>query len=368
MNNTNQDEKKEEQSSIYNIPGVIIPKQVTDSGVVLGTDNTEETLADVPSETTKTDSATTNQNDSQTNNDTSNNNQTSNPDKVDIKTPPILPGMPAPQKEEEPPKGVKVKKKKAEGNAKIGCLSLLVIVLLGVVLYFVYITYINPPKVSSKDKEDLQKQVFNKESYIVNELFNFVNTTGCNSRNNIIYNDKQTVSITDLTQEDKNYLAYRSLKQNVFSKKYCKNYASALNSKSKEKEWYCGDNYLYSTDQNNYDDSNDLTLIFSKNELQKQVEKMFGEGEYADKTFKIDESSRYLFDKTTENYILQTKYGTDECTNYTNTLGSVTNDDNNIILNVKVTNEKTENQIVYHYRFVKTENGNYYFQEVTKGD
>ncbi len=64
---------------------------------------------------------------------------------------------------------------------------------------------------------------------------------------------------------------------------------------------------------------------------------------------------------------LQSADGEDTCDNYTTTLTSVDNDDTSVTLHVKIVNGTTKNEVMYHYKFMKTDDGNYYFQELTKG-
>lgn len=380
------DENKENKTSSYQIPGVIIPKQVTDSGTILGTNNSDNQLS-----TAQKPPVIPNQSESQSiyqmqgivipsqqtdggkvdaiNNVTEQDiPKPMEKIKLDTTTPTILPGMPEPPKQEPPKKeNTKPKKPKKEGNAKIGCLSIVVIILVIAVLYLAYIAYLKTSTTTSQGETALRNQVFNKNSYIIRELYSWVNTSGCNSRNNIFYNEASVVNATDLKEEDKNYLAYRVLKQNDFSKKYCSNYSIALNKNDSEQKWYCGEDYLYKNTTTKYDDSLDLTYILSADKLKEQVEKMFGQGEYKSKTFTIGVNNRYVYDKNTESYILQSTDGKDTCSNYTNSLTSVTEDNTSITLHVKVINKNTNNEIKYNYKFIKSDNGNYYFEELSKG-
>lgn len=379
------DENKENKTSTYQIPGVIIPEQVTDSGTILGTNNSRDqqpTTNTVTAEQKESEPKSiyqmpgivipSQQTDSGKVEAINNVTEKDIPKpmekiKLDTTTPTILPGMPEPPKIEHPKKAkTKPKKPQKEGNAKVGCLSIMVIVLVIAVLYLAYSAYLKPTNKTSQDDNQLRKQIFNKEGYIINELYSWIETSGCNSRNNIFYNDLLTVSVTDLKDEDKNYLAYRVLKQNDFSKKYCSNYSPALNKNDKEQKWYCGEDYLYKNITTKYDDSADFTYVVSSDKLKSQVEKMFGKGEYRAKTFTTSVNNRYLYDSNTDSYILQSTYAEDTCNNYTNKLISVSEEDNSITLQVKVTNKNTNNEINYNYKFIKSENGNYYFQELSK--
>ena len=149
-------------------------------------------------------------------------------------------------------------------------------------------------------------------------------------------------------------------------KKNCSNYPTSLHINDKDKKWYCGEDYLFKS-TTTYSDSDDLTYIINGDDLKKQTEKIFGKGEYQPLTFTTGISNRYLYDQTTDAYILQSADGEDTCDNYTTTLTSVDNDDAGVTLHVKIVNGTTKNEVMYHYKFMKTDDGNYYFQELTKG-
>ena len=373
----------------YQIPGVIIPEQVTDSGKVVGTSDTKDTLKDI-----KNNSEESNQSiyetpgiiiPSQNVNGKvipKKTNVSEDPIKedqkkplVDYKTPPILPGMPPekPQIEREKLPEQKIEptpisdskpKKEKKSNHKISLF--IIIILLAGLLYLVYKTYLNPEIKTPKSDSELNKQVFNKSGYLVQELYSWINLTGCNSRNDIFYNDQRVVASSSLKTEDKNYLAYRMLKHQQLMKKNCSNYPTSLHINDKDKKWYCGEDYLFKS-TTTYSDSDDLTYIINGDDLKKQTEKMFGKGEYQPLTFTTGINNRYLYDQTTDAYILQSADGEDTCDNYTTTLTSVDNDDTSVTLHVKIVNGTTKNEVMYHYKFMKTDDGNYYFQELTKG-
>lgn len=379
--------KKDELS--YQIPGVIIPEQVTDSGKVVGTSDTKDTLNDI-----KNNSEESNQSiydtpgiiipsqnvngvviPQKTNMSESTIKEAQDKSIVDYKTPPILPGMPPekPQMEKEtsteqkigdtPINNSKLKKEKKDHHR----ISLfIIIVLLAGLLYLVYKTYLNSEINTPKSDSELNKQVFNKNGYLVQELYSWINLNGCNSRNEIFYNNERTVASSSLKIEDKNYLAYRILKHQQLMKKNCSNYPTSLHVNDKDKKWYCGEDYL-SKNITIYSDDDDLTYIINGDDLKKQTEKMFGKGEYQPLTFTTGINNRYLYDQTTDSYILQSTDGEDTCDNYTTALTSVDNNDASVTLHVKIVNETTKNEIMYHYKFMKTDDGNYYFQELTKG-
>ena len=365
----NEEEKKEE--GVYSIPGVIIPEQTTDSGVVLKSDNTNNKVEDKQTNEENTDEKSVYQMPGviipeqttdggkveQINNVNSDNLYTPvEKEVVDTSVTPILPGMMPEAPKEEVVNGKK-KKVKKEGNAKIGILELIIILLLGVVLYFVYTTYINPPKVSSDDYKLLNKKVFNKKGYIVLELYDWVSVKGCNSLNSILYNGNDIVKVSELKDEDKLFLAYLQLKNRDFASKNCANYSTSLHSNDKTNTWYCGNNTLT-------DDTKETTLILSAAALKKQVIKMFGQGEYKAKTFQIHDGSRYLYDKKSDIYILQTSDIVSNCDNITTKLSGVSNYDNYIILTVEVKiNNREETRYV---RFIKSNDGNYYFDQISK--
>jgi len=330
-----QEENKEEKSEggIYTIPGVIIPEQTTENGTIKEINNVTE------------------------------DNIYKEPEKEIINTTekPIMPGMMAEKKVEE--KKEVPKKVKKEGNAKLGCLYLIIIALLFITLFLAYKAFLNPRVKVSDDVKSLNEKIYNKEGLVVEELYSRINLSGCN---NIYYNfynpEVSSITRTDLSDEFKLYMAYLQLKNTDIKEVLCANNTVALNKNDKEKVWYCGRNYLESN-SNIYDDSKDKTYAIDGKILKKQVEKMFGKGEYKKKSFGINTDLRYYYDSSSEKYIMQSKTEAVECKEFKTKLINVQNGNSEILLKVRLTIDKKEmNKNVI---FVKTETGNYYFDRIT---
>lgn len=330
-----QEEKKEEKSEggIYTIPGVIIPEQTTENGTIKEINNVTE------------------------------DNIYKEPEKEIINTTekPIMPGMMAEKKDEE--KKEVPKKVKKEGNAKLGCLYLIIIALLFIALFLAYKAFLNPRVKVSDDVKSLNEKIYNKEGLVVEELYSRINLSGCN---NIYYNfynpEVSSITRTDLSDEFKLYMAYLQLKNTDIKEVLCANNTVALNKNDKEKVWYCGRNYLESN-SSIYDDSKDKTYAIDGKILKKQVEKMFGKGEYKKKSFGINTDLRYYYDSSSEKYIMQSKTEAVECKEFKTKLINVQNGNSKILLKVRLTIDKKEmNKNVI---FVKTETGNYYFDRIT---
>ena len=330
-----QEEKKEEKSEggIYTIPGVIIPEQTTENGTIKEINNvTEENIYKAPEK-----------------------------EVINTTEKPIMPGM-MPEKKVEEKKEVP-KKVKKEGNAKLGCLYLIIIALLVIALFLAYEAFLNPRVKVSDDVKSLNEKIYNKEGLIVEELYSRINLSGCN---NIYYNfynpEVDSITRTDLSDEFKLYMAYLQLKNSDIKEVLCANNTVALNKNDKEKKWYCGRNYLESN-SNIYDDSKDKTYAIDGKILKKQVEKMFGKGEYKKKSFGINTDLRYYYDSSSEKYIMQSKTEAVECKEFKTKLINVQNGNSEILLKVRLTIDKKEmNKNVI---FVKTDTGNYYFDRIT---
>ena len=71
------------------------------------------------------------------------------------------------------------KPKKEKKNNHVISLFIIIILLAGL-LYLVYKTYLNPEIKTPKSDSELNKQVFNKSGYLVQELYSWINLTGCN--------------------------------------------------------------------------------------------------------------------------------------------------------------------------------------------
>ncbi|MBR4619220.1 MAG: hypothetical protein IKO49_07945 [Bacilli bacterium] len=367
----NEEEKKNE--SIYSIPGVIIPEQTTDSGVVIKTDNSntveekkEENQEEekkesvysipgviIPEQTTDSGKV------EQINNVTPENvYKAFEKEVVDTSTIPIMPGMMPEEKNVENKQVDKPKKVKREGNAKVGMLEVLVIVLTIAVFYFVFITYINPPKLSSDDYIAMNKQVFNKKGYVISELYDWVNVSGCNGLNEAIYNSLDVVKVGDLKDEEKLYFAYLQIKNKDILENNCSSYSNVIHSNNINQSWYCGESF-------GVDDTNAVTSTIDSKILKKQVLKMFGPGEYRAKTFNISDGSRYFYDSSSDLYILQTSDINTTCSNISTKLNSVENYSGQVIINVSVKFGNNSEEI-RKVRFLKSSDGNYYFDQVSK--
>ncbi len=381
MNQENEKNTESTQTTGYQIPGVIIPDQVTDSGVHLSQESSE-----LPQESTEEQAqpepekkegdvyqipgviipaqTTDNGTIAEVNNVTEEN-VYKEPEKEIINTDekPIMPGM-MPEKKVEEVKVETPKKTKKEGNSKIGCLYLVIIALGVVILFLAYKAFLKPSIVITEDAKTINKSIYDKNSLTVQELYSWVNLAGCNNINyNLFDGEKDNISRVDLSDEFKLYMAYLQIKKKDTDEEKCSNYLNATHSKDQEKKWYCGSNYLNSnTDK--YNDKNDLTYVIDAKVLQNQVEKMFGSGEYKKKSFSINNDSRYFYDSSNEKYILQTTSQEVSCNNFKIKLTGVTNDINELSLSLRITHADKyimDKNVV----FTKTNDGNYYFDRIT---
>lgn len=371
----NEEEKKEE---VYSIPGVIIPEQTTESGVKIHSELPKEEKKEEKKEEQEQaqdvysipgviipEQQTENGVIKQINNVTPENEYKA-PEKEVVKLDdPVMPGMLPEEKKEEPVKqDKKVKPPKQEGNAKIGILTILSIVLTIAVGYFVYITYINPPQVSSDDAIALKNKFLNKKGYVVQELFSWIDLSGCDSLSYYIYNNNGETKAGDLTPEAKLYLAYNQMKDRNFEVKNCTSYSAALHSNDSEKKWYCGDKYL-TVLNNSYNDKNDTTEILEGKILKRQVEKMFGVGEYKEKTFNISAGKRLKYDKKADTYILQTTEEKKECSELEVELTDVQSGENYVVLTITITNKNSNNKYQRYATFTINDDGNFNFSQIT---
>lgn len=329
------EEKKEEvnQGGIYSIPGVIIPQQTTENGTIAEINNvTEENIYKEPEK-----------------------------EIINTDEKPIMPGM-MPEKKKEEPKVEKNKKVQKEGNAKLGCLYLVIIGLVLAVLYLAYKAFLNPNTVVSDDVKSINNRIYNKESLIIEELYSRVNLSGCNNLYYNFYNPEvDTISRTDLSDEFKLYMAYLQLKNTEIKEESCANYTNALNKNDKEKKWYCGRSYLESNAVE-YNDNKDKTTAIDEKTLKKQVEKMFGKGEYKKKSFGINSDSRYYYDSSSEKYILQTKTETTECKEFKTKLTGVEVGQIELALKIRLTVDGKEMDKIVIFKIA--DNGNYYFDRI----
>lgn len=375
---TNENNSQTTETSTYQIPGVIIPDQVTDSGEHLSTQPVQQTQTTPEKETPPQQETTvyqipgviipeqtTENGKIETVNNVTEENIYKAPEKEVVNTAekPLMPGM-MPEKKVEEVKE-KPKKVKKEGNAKIGCLTLLVFALLATTAYFGYMAYFHPVTYVSEDVKEINSRVYNKKGLVVQELYDRVNFSGCNYLYYNFYNgEKDLIKRTDLSGDFKIYMAYLKIKNTDVSSAKCSNYENALNSKGEDKKWYCGSDYLNST-SNTYNDVNDNTTIISSDVLKNQVEKMFGKGEYSPQTFGVSVDSRFFYDSSNEVYVLQTSSADKECHTFSTTLNNVSSNENEIILNVDVTISEYNGKLNKNVIFEKNKDGNYYFNRVT---
>lgn len=399
-------DKKEENERIeYNIPGVIIPAQKTDSGMIGGSNssintvnnvvpnsseniqnstsvsgitaqvsiNNDSQVASVVTNINQSDANLSNVVDSSINpaqninqsvistNIISNNSQYPNNTGSQLQTQNMV--IPSNTGVQNNTNDKKMKKKKKNGNSPI--LILIIIILLGVIAYFVYNDYFAPKEEVDPIKELERKRSININSLLVQQLYSYVNLDGCGNQINFFYGSGAPVELKDLTPEQKIYLAYRQLLNKDIRKEYCSTYSKALHKNDKMGIWYCGEEYLNSKSET-FNDEKSLTYIIDGDVLKRQVEKMFGKGSYKATTFTTASSLRYLYDQSTSSYIYQTFYGGDSCKGYTNKLDSAYRKGNDVTIVVKVVNNEKKNITMFYYTFRESDDGNYYFSNLIK--
>ncbi len=260
-------------------------------------------------------------------------------------------------------KNGKTKREKKNGNSSI--LIFIIVLLMAAIGYFVYNDYFAPKEEIDPVKELERKRSINVNSLLVQQLYSYVNLDGCGNQINFFYGSGAPVELKDLTDEQKIYLAYRQLLNRDIRKEYCSTYSKALHKNDKMGIWYCGEEYLNSK-ADNFNDENSITYIIDEDILKRQVEKMFGKGSYKATTFTIATSLRYLYDQSTSSYIYQTFYGGDSCKGYTNKLDSAYRKGNDVTIVVKVVNNEKKNITMFYYTFRESDDGNYYFSNLIK--
>ncbi|MBO5138810.1 MAG: hypothetical protein J6B89_04175 [Bacilli bacterium] len=366
----------------YSIPGAIIPNQTTDGGNVI---QTVSSAAVAPSATVtssqvgsqvgvgqiKTETVLGEQNLTQINSavalDSVSNqslNQINNINTSDISV-----------SKKESRRNKKRRKKQEKKNngegggatAVTGFLFFLVLVLGFLLGYFIYNDYFKEKEIIDPVKEWQKKRVVNVDSLVVKELYSYVDLYGCDEQINFFYDDSRTtVNVSDLSFDQKNYLAYNQLKHSSLDKKSCSTYSFALHKNDSEGVWYCGDEYVSSNTTNNYNDERALAYVISGDKIKEMVEKIFGPTSYKAATFKIGSSSRYLYDSKTDSYVFQSYYGGSSCAGYKNQLSSASQEGDIITITVIVTNKLSNAMMKYNYNFKETSNGNYYFVSLNK--
>lgn len=349
-------------SSTYSIPGVIIPNQTTDagnfgsSGIKTETVNAEQNLKQLD-QVTNVNSVPISQPVIQDNSINSTNVSVSNS------------GVTPVSNSDNKKSGKRKKKKEEKGSATAltGFLFFLVLILLGIVGWFVYNEYFVPKEVIDPVKEWQKKRVVNIDSLVVKELYSYVDLHGCDEQINFFYDDSRNmVNATDLSSSTRNYLAYNQLKHSSLEKKVCSTYSKALHKNDSDGIWYCGDEYASNNTTFNYNDDSALTYVISGERIKSVVERIFGPSSYKAATFNIGSSSRYLYDSTTDSYIFQSYYGGKSCTGYKNQLFSAHQEGDILTIVVTVTNKTTNISMNYNYKFKETSNGNYYFISLYK--
>lgn len=355
-------DKDNEQKSVYSIPGVIIPAQTTENGQVIESAIGSEILN---KEVTAVEKA-----------------QPEVLDQTKVVNTPRIPSAPIEQQIVPPTNVVnnpslpvytvqpstqeaKVDTNKKQGKNNNIIYIIIIILLIGALGFLGYQNYLAPKEVVDPVKEWQKKRVANKDSLVVKELFNYVNLDGCDNQINFFYGDSQNVKVSDLSDEVRNYLAYRQLKYSDFEKKNCLNYPTALHKNDSVQLWYCGDGVLTSRDSN-FNDETGTTLIVSEDSVRNQVNKIFGESTYKAKTFAVSNSARYFYDSKTSSYIYQTFYGENSCKGYSNKLDDAYQQGDDLTIVVKVTNNESKAMQMFYYTFTESSNGNYYFKELNK--
>ena len=356
----NNDNNKEEQKTIINIPGVIIPPQKTENGTVISSavDDSHEVPTEVNTDKTVNGLTTSNAPDINTTPVTEAP-ITNPPTNAPITTPPITDIPVTTTKLDKNGKPIKEEKKKSKSTILVNSSLVGIIVLLLIGLgYFVYKDYLKPQPKVDPVKEYQRKRTANKNSYIVNMLYQFVNLDGCGDQADFFYAATGEVTYANLTDENKNYLAYRMLRHGSIKNMNCATFPNALHSKNPLGLWYCG----------NYDETGkeEETTAISEDDLKDMVNRMFGEGTYKAKSFGVSSSARYMYNETNENYVYQTFNGDNRCTTHTNTLTDSYQQGNNLTIVVKVTNDETKAEGLYYYTFTESDDGNYYFNNLVK--
>ena len=387
-NNTNN-----ENQTIINIPGVIIPPQKTENGTVISSTVDDRNEVQKEKDASTVNSAVPNSNpaprpedlipsgdmapvdptkkgilnaSSVNTTNASSNVSSNNANSVNASTTPLgtlpindssLPPVTTTELDKHG-KPIKKKKKKSVGTIMVNSSLVGIIVLLLMAIgYFVYNDYLKPKPKVDLVKEYQRKRIVNKNSYIVNMLYDFVNLDGCGEQISFFYGSNNSVNLSNLTDENKNYLAYRMLLNKSFSTKNCATYPKALHSNNPLGLWYCG----------SYDETGkeEETRVFSSKDLKNIVERMFGDGTYKAKSFSVSASARFMYNETNDNYVYQTFNGDNRCTPHTNTLVSASMQGDNLTIVVKVTNNENKNESLFHYTFTETDDGNYYFNNLT---
>lgn len=365
------DNKDQKEKSTYSIPGVIIPAQKTENGQIIESsiddtnssienDQSSSTIATGPEVLNATQVVQTAQVPSTPITEqvippvgiiNSNDNSSTITDNQSV--------LPMQNSNQNQDKDQKPKKSK-------NTIYILIIFLLVIALGFmVYQNYFTPKVEVDPVKEWQRKRVVNTNSLVVQELYNYVNLDGCDSQIDFFYGESENVKVVDLSDEVRNYLAYRQLKHNKIEKKNCGNYQSALHQNDSVGLWYCGDGFL-SNSSDQYNDQTATTSVISEEAIREQANKMFGEDTYKAKTFTTSNSARYLYDSKLSSYIYQVFNGENSCKGFSNKLDKAYQQGDDLTIVVKVTNNENKAIQMFYYTFTESDDGNYYFKELNK--
>ncbi len=337
-----------------NIPGVIIPPQQTENGTVVSSGvqsrviNQQNVNNQVPNNTQSNTTVS------------SNNTQVVQPNSVNnVTTSNVVPQS----NNVVPPSvnnNINQKQKKAKNNGGSNLLTiLLLLIFMGTTFYLLYDKFFNKEEVDPV-KEYARRKTVNKTSLVVQTLYDYINLDGCYDQISFLYDTKEVVTLSDLTHENKNYLAYLQLKNKHINAKNCASFPDALHSNDVAGLWYCGEN-------NNSDDTNNTTFVINEEELKNQVIKMFGSGSYKNADFQVGNGARYLYLDKNSSYAYQTFYdNTSKCNTYENSLQKVYQQGNNLTLVVRVTNKENKKMRVFSYVFTESDDGAYYFSKLIK--
>lgn len=364
------DNKDQKENSTYSIPGVIIPAQKTENGQII-----ESSIADDsrPLENNQSNSTIA------TGPEVPNVTQVVQTTKIpstpvsEQVIPPVgvidASNHLSPAIESQPVSSVQNSNQNSKNSKSKGGKStiyILIIFLLMIALGFmVYQNYFTPKVEVDPVKEWQRKRVVNKNSLVVQELYNYVNLDGCDSQINFFYGESESVKVVDLSDEVRNYLAYRQLNHNKIEKKNCGNYQSALHQNDSVGLWYCGDGIL-SDNSGQYNDQSATTSVISEDAIREQANKMFGEDTYKAKTFTTSNSARYLYDSKLSSYIYQVFNGENSCKGFSNKLDQAYQQGDDLTIVVKVTNNENKALQMFYYTFTESDDGNYYFKELRK--
>lgn len=223
--------------------------------------------------------------------------------------------------------------------------------------------------------EDKQAEVKNEEldinSDLVQELYmniKYVDIGAENIVKEVVDSDK-IIYQSDLTYGLKNYLGYKKIAIGKFKREKCSEHSQAF--KNNTLKYVCGNYSNYPENENgirNYSDmSFTWTTSIDEEILKKEVEKIFGKNSYVSDEFQISHAEKYIYDESSNQYLLSTTPGGGSGAPFTLKLISARKDNDRISLieNYKVEAYNTNINIEYTF---KLENGNYIFESAKKID